>query len=304
MTTMTIPSSTGHFAMFQIVTAWSPSPTASPIAWATGPLTARMSAPIAVRITLMSVTSSIAGRSSPDRASLVDLVHPVHRAAERPDVARGGHTGHPREAEDQAEAGPLVGLQPVDDLLDRVRRLLGGTSPPATSTSASVVLLPCPNTPSTEMSAMSAGKIASTAVVGERRGQVGALVVAELPSPCGVGASTSTPACSCPSGRRACAGPRGRGRSGPSWCCGARSSCVPLAPVRLVPRAAWSSELSSRARGRSTARGRGPGPAVSYDRSCGGGPASATAAGGAHPSPAPRPGPARGWVASPALCAG
>ena len=60
---MTTTSSTGHLAMSHAVTAVSPSPTASPIASATGPETISASTTSAAIRTRISVTSSWSGRS-------------------------------------------------------------------------------------------------------------------------------------------------------------------------------------------------------------------------------------------------
>ena len=61
--TMTMPSITGHFAMPQIVRLWSPRPTASPTAWARGPLTTRPTSTRAAMMTSPTVMSSTTGRS-------------------------------------------------------------------------------------------------------------------------------------------------------------------------------------------------------------------------------------------------
>ena len=53
----------GQRAMFQIMRVVSPRPTASPIALATGPLTASINAPVARQIRPINVTSSMTGRS-------------------------------------------------------------------------------------------------------------------------------------------------------------------------------------------------------------------------------------------------
>ena len=97
----------------------------------------------------------------PHGTPLLDFVHAVHGSSERPDVA-GRRPHRTQQAEDQRHARG----RGLDQLRDGVRSVSTAEDGPRSSTicrTASVVRCPCPNTPSKETSASSAGNSDRTA---------------------------------------------------------------------------------------------------------------------------------------------
>ena len=161
------------------------------------------------------------GAQLPHRAALVDLVHPVHRPPERADVARGG----PQSARDADDEGDPRAARPAD-LLDRTLELVGDLGLPQLADHVEQrrrrrLALPEDTEEGDEREDRREDR--QHGVVGERGGEVGALVALELrgtpPSRC-----TPSRGARCRWGSRAC----GRRR--------VRAPCAPCPrPCPAVP---------------------------------------------------------------------
>ena len=132
-----------------------------------------------------SVMSSIIGPQLPERAALADLVDPVHRAAEGADVARGRPQRAPRGRRPAPSPARLRAGELEQRRLDGAEGILGDERAQHVEDRLHRLLAAGRRGRGWRCSASTAGKMASTRVVGQGRGQVGALVVAELaPAPC------------------------------------------------------------------------------------------------------------------------
>ena len=172
---------------------------------------------------MIRVTRSITGRSFQIGPALADLVDAVHARDRRRRRSRRPTTGG-RQADDQAEAGP-------ERLAELGQRRLEGVGRAAGADVAQDLRAGCPpsagrrsTSPTTDSIAMRRREDRQHGVVGQRRGQVGALVVGELPHRLAQ-RRRSTTAWSGRSASRACQRCR--------WvCCGGTRAMCPQVPTR------------------------------------------------------------------------
>ena len=175
----TISRITGHLAMSQTVTAGRRARSRRRSPGATGPVTTRPISTSAARTTAApAVKTIINGPQLPDRPALLDLVDPVHRPPEGADIARR-RPQRAGQTDDQAEPG-----RGARSAASVVGLTLSATRPGAEVLRMSSRCSSCPRPGRTGRAARparaAAGNNRQHRVVGQRGGQVGALVVGEL----------------------------------------------------------------------------------------------------------------------------
>ena len=207
--TETTSAITGHLAMSHAVSAASPRPTASPIAWVTGPVTTRAERDHREQDDADQGHQQLQRAQLVERPALLDLVDRVGGPAEGADVARG-RPQRGRQPDDERETG---GLRSRRDLLDRSGERVGRRRRPEGVDDLQQLvggLLRVADQADDREQRDHRGEDGEHAVVGQRRRPVGAVVVLEL----GDGALQDThprPLAEVGRARPACAGRRGRG---------------------------------------------------------------------------------------------
>ena len=207
--------------MFQTRTAVEPRPIALPTASATGPGDDQADQGRGGQHHDDEGQQQHRGAELPDRTALADLVHPVHRPAERADVPRRGpeRTG---EAEDQGEAGARAGAQLDQRGLEGVRDRAGADVPQDAEDGVDALAAVADQADQRHQGDRR-GEDREHGVVGQRRGQVGALVLGELPRGLAQHVAAGPPA----QVDRGVGAPR---RRRGSWWCVARSSALRTHP--------------------------------------------------------------------------
>ena len=170
-------SRTGHFAMFQTVTAWWPSPIASPIAVATLPVSTMLSDAAVEDHAGRDRQQDPDRRDLPERPALRDLVDPVRCAHERADISgrRPQGTGDTDDDEDRRRTLAAL-LERLDRIVERVADATGRERDHVLDDRAGRVGAEDAQCRDEDEQA---GEDGQHPVVGQRRGDVGEVVALE-----------------------------------------------------------------------------------------------------------------------------